>query len=510
MDAMRRRPTPPPAVRLAAAVLLLGAAGAAYAVRVVGAGNAFFGHAVPREDAPFAWLVRDPFTYVAAFRWEMNADAQASVWMLLLIAGRCVVAALVARGVRAGRHLANASAATALGLSVPLWAAYPYLPALEIALLVLLNRRSTREFFAATARWRGDPARMVVPAHWPAVVAVLCLVGAAVAVGVVLPAQRRLGTGTLVQEFDGVASLTDLAAGGAMRRDVPVSGERTVEVDGSAGDLAAVRDAFILKQGAADWAYREGTAVDRLAGPTIVATTARYTVDRRSRAGAGTHSGLRIGWPAGVERRVYTGWVPDTGRTVPLRYSGEAARTVSRPVHTSPVPQETLATYAFQATAGPAPIADPQVLARLPRSVPATTLSGLGAVLAAPDRDRLAAALAPLAGRADAVAVDYTYEFEARYEVEPVSGVVVAMEIQEVRRLVPRLGAPVPGLPVQEVRLRMLGAAPGTMAWDARDRIRFDGRYAPASLLLLALACGAGWVLSRRPRPARPREPSIA
>ena len=144
---------------------------------------------------------------------------------------------------------------------------------------------------------------------------------------------------------------------GAIITGVPETLRRQVTVQQTAGNTALVRDAT--------------TAT--VAGRPIGGISSNYAISRTSFAATASHpsdwsitkaTGQTFNWPIGAKQQTYTGWVPQTETTVPLKYVKQQ-------------PQGGINTNVYQATVPLTPVKNPQVLASLPRTLPVSVLPAL-------------------------------------------------------------------------------------------------------------------------------------
>ncbi len=196
---------------------------------------------------------------------------------------------------------------------------------------------------------------------------------------------------------------------GAIITGVPETLRRQVTVQQTAGNTALVRDAT--------------TAT--VAGRPIGGISSNYAISRTSFAATASHpsdwsitkaTGQTFNWPIGAKQQTYTGWVPQTETTVPLKYVKQQ-------------PQGGINTNVYQATVPLTPVKNPQVLASLPRTLPVSVLPG--AVKAGLVPASLVADLAKLFPHATSVPLGYAYQNTATFWVAPPTGVVVNQNLTE-------------------------------------------------------------------------------
>ena len=254
-----------------------------------------------------------------------------------------------------------------------------------------------------------------------AILGVLSIAAAAILSWVVVPMRKELPADTLeVRHFDGTAKLllnAQALTGGDLRdavlANVPVTADVTVKVLATAGDAAQVSNSNVLMAG----------------GQTLGQTSATYALDRKSLEATTNipsdwnveqHQGLALGFPIGVEKKDYTGWVSDTQMTTPIKYEREENK-------------GGVNTYVYTSTVDAAPIKDESVLANLPKALSQSALGGLSAVL--PLTDQQKATLAQVLPRLDdPIPLSYSYESTSTYWVEPTTGIVVDTDTEEIRK----------------------------------------------------------------------------
>ncbi len=286
----------------------------------------------------------------------------------------------------------------------------------------------------------------------------------------------RAYTGTVTML--NAAALTSSTAGPLVLRDLPVGVTHRTKVLDTKGDSALVSD----------------TKTVTASGRTIAASDDRYAVDRTLlTAGSGftgvvAQRGLTFNWPIRTQAKDYPGWVPDTGRTTTLTYTGKANR--------GGVP-----TYVYTAKTAAQPITDQQVLAGLPKGLPKASLASLATGLGLPAAT-LARLTAVLPRLPDPVPLSYTYQADATYWVAPDSGIVVDIAQHEVRSAVLTLaGTTTPLAAVMDLRFTAPAVTVSQAGKDARDSakgIRLLYRTLPWSLTVLGFALVVVGLVTRR------------
>ncbi len=216
--------------------------------------------------------------------------------------------------------------------------------------------------------------------------------------------------------YDGqISSLVDQAAlrqgnlAAAIRRDLPQTLNRQVQVVQTSGNTALVRD----------------TRTATTSGQQIGAVTSQYAVDRRSLEATTSHpgswsvtsaKGLTVSWPIGAKQQNYTGWVDFTQTTTQLKYLRQEGR-------------GGVNTYVYQANVPAAPIKNPQVLQGFPKSLPVSVLQRAGQAGLVPQS--LLTSLAKAFPQGAQIPLAYTYEATSTYWVAPATGMIVDVNTSE-------------------------------------------------------------------------------
>ncbi len=211
---------------------------------------------------------------------------------------------------------------------------------------------------------------------------------------------------------------------------LPVVSEREVQTVQVDGDKALVRDAAQLLaapgtpiEGARLTGYEDFYTIDRVTMEAIPNFTDNELAFDRE--------GLVIGFPIDTEARDYPGWSGDPAQPVTLQYEGEEER-------------QGRTTRAFSASSGPLPIVDAGTLAEFPATFPRDAVPTIAPLLNLPE-SILGALEAALPLLPEQLPLDYTYEFEAKYGVDPATGVLIDVEKHDVRKAV----ISIPGLPLE-------------------------------------------------------------
>lgn len=273
---------------------------------------------------------------------------------------------------------------------------------------------------------------------------------------------------------------------------LPVISDRTVQTVEVEGDGALVSDIATLLAA-------PGTPI---AGARLTGSEDYYTIDRETMVSIDNFTnddrvlpreGLVVGFPIDTEARDYIGWNGDPAQTVTLSYQGQEER-------------EGRNTYVFAAESGPLPIVDEGTLAEFPAALPKAAVPVLAPSLNLPP-EILGALEQLLPLLPEMLPLEYTYEFSARYWVDPLTGVLIDINKNDVRKAI----VAVPGLPlsIDPVEVYNLTYAPTEESLadavdDAEDYgslLTLGRTTGPIGLWVLgAILLGAGaFLLGRRP-----------
>jgi hypothetical protein len=254
------------------------------------------------------------------------------------------------------------------------------------------------------------------------------------------------------------------------------------------------------------------------AGSQISKTVNNYALDRstlmatRSRPSNWSvtpATGLVVSWPLGAKKQNYTGWVPLTQTTTPLRYITQAN-------------QGGINTYEYQAIVHPTVMTNSQVLAGLPKALPTALLGRIGAAGLIPPAD--IAALGRAFPGATAIPVKYTYQATNKYWVDPNTGLVINVANNEVEtgNIALPNGKLIPIFPILSLTYHATPTSLSQAVSDAKDgstTISTWGVTVPIICLcvgfVLVVAAVILWFMGRsrgRPvqAPERQRHPSPA
>lgn len=266
-----------------------------------------------------------------------------------------------------------------------------------------------------------------------------------------------------------------LAAGNtaaAVRTNVPATLTDNVKVLQTSGGKALMQDTRVVKA----------------SGTSVATTVQHYAVDRKTLEASSSHpsnwvvtpaKGLTVSWPFGAKKQNYTGWVPLTETTTPLRFVGQSK-------------QDGINTYEYRAVVPATPIKNTQVLGSLPKSLPTSMVPQLVAAhLITPSQ---AASLGTLFPHATSIPLGYTYQANNLYFVAPATGLVVNVANNETETVGVALpnGTFVPVQPILSDSYHASSASLSQAVTDAKNgssAISILGVYLPIAFL------AAGFVL---------------
>jgi hypothetical protein len=251
---------------------------------------------------------------------------------------------------------------------------------------------------------------------------VLVAAGLVVMLGIAPGYRAMSGSMTLTQRFEGVLRTSVDLATLEDTRSSRLTVQSTVAVTETHGDSALLR--------------QESTA--RIPQGRLDRTIVHYALDRRSMEctddypeqwGATTGFWPRLGlmgiWPYQVLQRDYELWVDAYRATVPLRYAGEVEHSASG-----------LIAYRFAASGDQQPMAEEEVeFLDLPTEIATEQLQTLQDDPAANPVLRRMLPDVLETWQEETVPVGYSWEFHTTYWVEPRTGVVLDMRMQEILRV---------------------------------------------------------------------------
>jgi Porin PorA len=260
--------------------------------------------------------------------------------------------------------------------------------------------------------------------------------------------KTRTYTGTIKSLLNPAAVATgNLAA--AIRTGLPATLTDNVLTQQTSGNTALIQDHRTIST----------------SGTKVASTTWHYAVNRQTLEATSSHpsnwsvtpaKGLTVSWPFGAKKQNYTGWVPLTHTTTPLKYVTQAQ-------------QGGITTYEYHATVPPTRITDRQSLAGLPTSLPVALVPRLAAAgLITPSQVSGLSAAFP---RATTIPLGYTYQASNNYFVDPNTGLVinVSNNESEVGGILLPTGTIIPILPVLAYSYHATPASLSAAANDASN-----------------------------------------
>jgi hypothetical protein len=273
--------------------------------------------------------------------------------------------------------------------------------------------------------------------------------------------------------------------------NMPVVIERTVVTEDVDGQKALVSDVSAM--------LANGGGIE---GTRLTGSADYYAIDRKtmssidnftSESAVLPRQGLVIGFPIGTEKRDYTGWNGDAQETVTLSFVAEEER-------------NGYDTYKFTASSGPRVIKDPGTLSEFPPGVPRDAVPAVAPLLDLPPEITTLLEVA-LAALPETIELEYTYEFAATYWIDPVTGILIDIEKNDVRKAYPVEGQlPIEIEPFTVYNLNYTTTPETRLAAieDAESNgglLNLFGTLLPiAGLIAGALATLAGgWMLLRKP-----------
>lgn len=317
---------------------------------------------------------------------------------------------------------------------------------------------------------------------------VLLLAAAATTRFGLVPAATKLpGSTDVTARFAGTATLLDPAAlhsgdlAHALAKDVPVTADRRFRVSSTAGDVAIGNDAFTLKG----------------PGGLEVTSSHSYALDRTSLGAAPApkgadveeHEGLTVAFPLHPKPSdSYRYYEPSTGLTVPVAY-----------VRTGTVEGRDVYRYTTTATG---PLADTELLAKLPPALPKSLAAELGTLLPAD----VAAQLAPiLPTLPDTIPLTYTASTDVEMAADTVTGMPISAHlVQSVVANVELGGRKIALLPVLAVDVTSTKASQSELAdhsGAAAAKLWLLSAVVPGALCVVGLLLVALGLRRRKPTP---------
>ncbi|HSR83534.1 MAG TPA: porin PorA family protein [Streptosporangiaceae bacterium] len=189
---------------------------------------------------------------------------------------------------------------------------------------------------------------------------------------------------------------------------------------------ATLTDHVKVLQTSGNTGQYQDTRTITAAGSPVSKTINNYALDRSTLMATRSHpsnwsvtpaTGLVVSWPLGAKKQNYTGWVPLTHTTTPLKYVKQQT-------------QGGINTYEYQAIVRPTVITETQVTGHLPKALPTALLARISAAGLIPAAD--IAALGRAFPGATAIPVKYTYQATNTYWVDPNTGLVINLSNNEV------------------------------------------------------------------------------
>jgi Porin PorA len=250
------------------------------------------------------------------------------------------------------------------------------------------------------------------------ILGIVLLVGAGLMAWWITPSYiaRLPGNYNKTRTYDGtIKSLLNPAAvasgnlASAIRTNLPATLTENVRTQQTSGNTALIQD----------------TRTISTSGTKVAGFTWHYAVNRQTLQATSSHpgnwkvtpaKGLTVSWPLGAKKQNYTGWVPLTHTTTPVKFVKQ-------------VQQGGITTYEYHASVPPTRITDSQALAGLPTSLPTALVPRLAAAgLITPSQVSGLSAAFP---RATSIPLGYTYQASNDYFVAPATGLVVNVSNNE-------------------------------------------------------------------------------
>jgi hypothetical protein len=273
---------------------------------------------------------------------------------------------------------------------------------------------------------------------------------------------------------------------------------------------ATLTDHVKVLQTSGNTAQVQDTRTISAAGSQVSKTINNYALDRSTLMAVKSHpsnwsvtpaTGIVVSWPLGAKKQNYTGWVPLTQTTTPLKYVRQQN-------------QGGINTYEYQAMVRPTQIKDTQVLSALPRALPASLLPRIAAAGIISPAD--VAALSRAFPGATSIPVKYTYQAANSYWVDPNTGLVINVANNEVEtgNIAMPNGTLIPIFPILSDTYHASPASLSQAVSDAKNgstTISTWGVTVPIICLcigfVLVVAAVILWLLGRsRGRPVETRE----
>lgn len=326
---------------------------------------------------------------------------------------------------------------------------------------------------------------------------VLVVVGVAL-MGVIVPGMKQFPDDVdTIREYTGTMPVLLNAQTFEFMTDLDVDLERHFRTEETDDGTALVYEAQTLSSGGqALQQLVKHYSIDR----KTMEWTSDHPADWAEKEGFWERSGLAMGWPIDTDKKDYPGWSDDYRDNVPLVFSGEEKHDRSG-----------LDVYLFTSESGPREI-DPEqvVVVNLPLELPVEQFAALieNADVSATMKSLLPALLSQW--DQDTIPLQYYYEYEAKYWIEPQSGVLIDTWKHELRKasLGQAFVEKFPALANLPEEQRLASRVPifdltyqGTDetvqdakkdAQDAIDTINLFGKTVPIVLIIAGILLGVG------------------
>ncbi|MFO8009899.1 MAG: porin PorA family protein [Dehalococcoidia bacterium] len=299
----------------------------------------------------------------------------------------------------------------------------------------------------------------------------------------------RYYTGSLHEMLDQRA-LTSLDLENLIMRAIPIDITRYYSTVETEGNKAIVREVIMMADSS---------------GKTIQSSEKYYAVDRKTLEAIPNFShehdvserkGLTFSFPIGVDKKDYSRWVSDLQRTAPILYRGEE-EIYNRN------------TCVFESIVSPEEVVNPEILSRLPQSLPLDLFSVL--VSSIELREEKHAAMEEIVSTLpDPVPLTYLYEYEATYWIDPETGINIDIRRHEKRTAaIEYQEEMIPLVPVFNVEYQATRESINNAIDDAEkihDRIRLWDSSVPGALIgigAILIIFGIFRVFRQNPQPER-------
>ena len=202
--------------------------------------------------------------------------------------------------------------------------------------------------------------------------------------------------------------------------DLDVELERHFTSEETDGDTALVlEEQTLLTNGQPLQSLVKHYAIDR----KTMEWAENYPDEWQNKEGFWERAGLVLGWPIDTEKKDYVGWSDDYRDTVELVFAGEEEH-------------GGIDTYLFTAARPPQPIHPEQVAVMgLPTELPKEQFLALVEGADVPDSIKNAMPLLNTLWESDMIPLQYYYEYEGWYWIEPQTGVLIDTKKHELRKV---------------------------------------------------------------------------